>query len=283
MRIRQPLIAEDIETHMSSYEVIRISSSDELHTKRVTVQSRSRDHCKARVPTMRVVYNMGSRYRVCIPSCLHNQHLMVLSLGQTITSAYTDHFLTHVYSALPATFAGGFKTLIAATLANSTTGEAANEQSLIQNPQLWACFETLGLTERYEALVASVCYEHIESHVVETCAGEWEEPMLTSLRDWMADRVVPWMLLPYARGAKTGRSPSFPHAVPSLIRRIQLKKRGICCKALAHVSTSTYARRCAISGESDLYKKDTWLTTIGRRSCSTSLSITPILKALFRI
>ena len=27
--------------------------------------------------------------------------------------------------------------------------------------------------------------------------------MLSNLREWMADKVVPWMLLPYARGAKT--------------------------------------------------------------------------------
>lgn len=27
--------------------------------------------------------------------------------------------------------------------------------------------------------------------------------MLSELREWMADKVVPWMLLPYARGAKT--------------------------------------------------------------------------------
>lgn len=142
------------------------------------------------------------------PSSSVHRHLTSLSLGQTIASAYRDHFQTHVFSALPANFAGGFKSLIAATLANSTTGEDLNGQTLIESPQLWTCFETLGLTERYEALVASVCYEHIENHVVETCAGSWEEPMLASLRDWMADKVVPWMLLPYARGAKTGTNAS---------------------------------------------------------------------------
>ena len=147
---------------------------------------------------------VGSWYRVCILSSRRYHRLTEFSLGQTITSAYTDHFQTHVYSALPATFASGFKALIGATLAHSTMGEETNEQTLIQSPQLWSCFDTLGLTERYEALVASVCYEHIEKHVVETCAGSWDEPMLASLRDWMAEKVVPWMILPYARNAKTG-------------------------------------------------------------------------------
>ncbi|VDB91912.1 unnamed protein product [Peniophora sp. CBMAI 1063] len=171
MRTRQHLITEDITAHMNDYE----SSQDpEIIAK--------------------LVFRLCEWYTAWAPG---------IDLGQTISSAYTDHFLTHVYSTLPASFAGGFRSLIAATLANSTTNEEVNEQSLIQSPQLWACFDTLGLTERYEALVASVCYEHIEKHVVETCAGEWEEPMLASLRDWMADKVVPWMLMPYARGAKT--------------------------------------------------------------------------------
>jgi len=76
--------------------------------------------------------------------------------------------------------------------------------SSVRDSKLWPSFELLGLADRYEALIASVCYEHIEAHVLETCAGKWDEPMLNRLREWMANKVVPWMLLPYARGAKTG-------------------------------------------------------------------------------
>jgi len=68
---------------------------------------------------------------------------------------------------------------------------------------MWAAFETLGLFDRYEALIASVVYQHIESHVVKTCAGQWAEPVLPSLRDWMSKKIVKWMFSPYARGAKT--------------------------------------------------------------------------------
>jgi anaphase-promoting complex subunit 2 len=73
----------------------------------------------------------------------------------------------------------------------------------VQDSKLWPSFEILGLADRYESLIASVCYEHIEAHVLETCTGKWDGPMLVKLREWMADKVVPWMLLPYARGAKT--------------------------------------------------------------------------------
>ncbi|KAH9992043.1 ubiquitin-protein ligase [Russula vinacea] len=124
-------------------------------------------------------------------------------LGHTISSAYIVHFHTHLFSVLPATFAGGFKKLLAATLAFFTEGAAPSIPASVQDSKLWPAFELLGLADRYESLIASVCYEHIEAHVLEMAAGKWDEPVLVRLREWMADKVVPWMLLPYARGAKT--------------------------------------------------------------------------------
>ncbi|KAI0045093.1 ubiquitin-protein ligase [Auriscalpium vulgare] len=115
-------------------------------------------------------------------------------LGHTISAAFVTAFQTHIFSVLPPAFAGGFKRLIASTLELSTEA---------QDSRLWTAFEVLGLADRYEALIASVCYEHIEEHVLATCKGKWDEPMLPTLREWMADNVLPWMLLPYARGAKT--------------------------------------------------------------------------------
>jgi anaphase-promoting complex subunit 2 len=124
-------------------------------------------------------------------------------LGHTISSAYIVNFQTHLFSVLPPTFAGGFKRLLAATLALFTEGVTPDIPASVQNSKLWPAFELLGLADRYESLIAGVCYEHIEAHVLETCTGKWDELMLSMLRGWMADKVVPWMLLPYARGAKT--------------------------------------------------------------------------------
>jgi anaphase-promoting complex subunit 2 len=59
--------------------------------------------------------------------------------------------------------------------------------------------------------VASVGYEHIEAHVLATCTGEWERPMLEGLRTWMSDKIVSWMLAPYARGASNGESSCVDH------------------------------------------------------------------------
>ena len=151
-----------------------------------------------------------------LPSCpLPFYDTSPTRLGHTISSAYIVTFQTHVFSVLPASFAAGFKRLLAATLALSTEGVTPDIPASVQDSRLWPSFELLGLADRYESLIASVCYEHIEKHVMETCTGKWDEPMLSQLREWMAEKVVPWMLLPYARGAKTGAWPA-PFPLPVL-------------------------------------------------------------------
>ncbi|KAJ8073630.1 hypothetical protein PM082_011908 [Marasmius tenuissimus] len=118
-------------------------------------------------------------------------------LGPTITSAYTLAFQTRVFSALNSSFVQGFKTLCASTLPPSDP----TAQAPAPDSALWEAFETLGLLDRYESIIASVGYEHIEAHVLANCTGQWAEPMLEGLRTWMSDKIVPWMLLMYARGA----------------------------------------------------------------------------------
>ena len=61
------------------------------------------------------------------------------------------------------------------------------------------------MIERYESLISSVCYEHIEAHILETCARVWDKPCLSEMRTWMTDQIVPWLIMPYARTAKTGK------------------------------------------------------------------------------
>lgn len=117
-------------------------------------------------------------------------------LGQTIISAYMLSFQTHLFSVLPASFARGVKSLVAATLLGTVSPPSDQRDSA-----LWHAFDMLRLVERYETLIASVGYEYIESHVHETCAGAWSEPMLPKLRAWMLEKIVPWMIWPFARGA----------------------------------------------------------------------------------
>ncbi|TFY75769.1 hypothetical protein EWM64_g8243 [Hericium alpestre] len=173
MRKRQYLITDDIMEHMSRYEA---SGNPDV--------------------IGHLVLRVAEWYRTWAPGGDPAR------LGHTITSTYNVNFRTHVFSVLPPTFAGGFKKMIKATLVQMTDPSSQDTPPSVDDPNLWPSFELLGLVDRYESLIASVCYEHIESHVNESCEGKWDEPMLGKLREWMADKVVPWMLQPYARGAK---------------------------------------------------------------------------------
>ncbi|KAJ4482432.1 hypothetical protein J3R30DRAFT_3459466 [Lentinula aciculospora] len=127
----------------------------------------------------------------------YKRWLPMQELGATLHSAFVLSFQTQLFSALTPTFVRGFKELCASTLPSTdpeTDGPAPNVE-------MWKAFETLGLLDRYENIIASVGYEHIEAHVVATCTGQWSVSMLGQLRKWMTDKVVPWMLLMYARNA----------------------------------------------------------------------------------
>lgn len=133
-------------------------------------------------------------------------------LGPNMTNAYNLAFQTHVYSMLPASFTKGFKALITLTfnLTYDATGtewlftifpKPERPSSRVDTP-LWNAFHQLGLSERYESLISSICYEYVESYILKTCVEKWDEPMLNTIRGWMADNIVPWMIMPFARGAK---------------------------------------------------------------------------------
>ena len=140
------------------------------------------------------------------------------------------HFQTRLLSALPPTFTSGFKELCAAFLAPPPDQlDEAVEASIAQAPsawdsrdhaRLWAHLHLLGLVERYETIIVSVGYEYIENYVLKTCTGEWGKPMLEGLRIWMSEKVVPWLLHIYARGATTSKHTFFPLRVSGLTTSI---------------------------------------------------------------
>jgi anaphase-promoting complex subunit 2 len=121
-------------------------------------------------------------------------------LGPTIRAAYTLTFQTQLFSILPPAFVRGFKALCASTLV---------PVAQLALP-MWEAFEVLGLTDRYEGIIASVGYERIEDYVRETCTGRWDKPCLEELRVWMTEQIVPWMLPMYAKGAGNSMCAS-PH------------------------------------------------------------------------
>ncbi|KAF4617681.1 hypothetical protein D9613_006296 [Agrocybe pediades] len=128
-----------------------------------------------------------------------------VELGATVFSTYSLNFQTRLFSVLPPSFADGFKRLCSLLL--QPPGDEAEQEGYEWNPgayaALWKDFEMLGLIDRYESIIASVGYEFIENYILTKCSGEWANPMLEDLRVWMSDRVVPWMLHVYARGASS--------------------------------------------------------------------------------
>ncbi|KAL1709147.1 hypothetical protein EV121DRAFT_253251, partial [Schizophyllum commune] len=123
----------------------------------------------------------------------------VVDLGHTVLSAYTAQFQRNLFSSLPPTFAAAFKCLVQATLRK----DDENLASLIPHHKpLWDTFEILGLVDRYESVIAAVAYEFIEAHVLESCKGDWAEPKLEKLKEWMSKNLIEWMLLTYARDAR---------------------------------------------------------------------------------
>lgn len=188
-------------------------------------------------------------------------HFSTLRLGATLLSAYTLAFQTHVYATFPPSFSQGFKALIASTfsLVNASCpppwalpSEQIAQGSSPSRPDLplWTVCDTLGLLDRYESLIASVCYEYIEAHVEETCMKKWDESMLTALREWMAERVVPWMVMPYARGARSGECFWQHWSSGEELTRLKRKKHVRCFRVSVQDSTITSARHSVIFGMS---------------------------------
>lgn len=164
MRKSQHLITREVEAYMTLYE----NNSDPEAIRSL-------------------VYRLVEWYNAWKPTA---------DLGPTMISAYTLAFQTHIFSVLPPSFARGIKAVVSATL-QLTVSQSQDPQDRV----LWQAFDTLSLIDRYETLIASIGYEFIESYVEETCAGKWSEPVLATLRAWMVDKIVPWMLYPFARGA----------------------------------------------------------------------------------
>ncbi|KAF8627672.1 hypothetical protein AX15_004309 [Amanita polypyramis BW_CC] len=124
-----------------------------------------------------------------------------VDLGNTCLSAYTLNFQTNLFSALPPTFPPAFKALCASTFPSPDPD--AKLDDIVSSEQFWSAAEMLGLMDRYDSIIASVGYEHIEAYVLSSCAGQWEKPVLGDLKNWMADKMIPWMLVTYARNAQT--------------------------------------------------------------------------------
>ncbi|KAF7291998.1 Anaphase-promoting complex subunit 2 [Mycena indigotica] len=167
-------------------EVFLDAVADNFHMVVVDIQRYLAQYQVDRDPEtiLQLVFRLVEWYRTWAP---------IEELGPTIRTAYTLTFQTRLFSALPAEFLGGFKALCASSLVKPSPHTA----------QMWASFETLGMADRYEGIVATVGYERIEHYIHETYAKKWDGQILPDLRKWMSTNIVPWMLPMYAKGASS--------------------------------------------------------------------------------
>lgn len=80
----------------------------------------------------------------------------------------------------------------------------------------------LGLLDRFESLLSGVVYSQIEVKVKKTCPKEWAEPLLSGLREWLKETLVPWLAVPYSRGSKSGMLKAI--RVPSIYNKIEAEE-----------------------------------------------------------
>ena len=166
--------------------------------------TRRDSHPQSPIQTGGMVQSMGALRRVRLTSSQNCRNLTkAVRISTSMLKSYTLSFQTLLFSILPPIFVQGFKALCAVTLPPETpdSSETKPTPTIIPNDKLWHTFEVLGLLDRYEAIIASVGYERIEEHVKIHCTGNWTESMLDTLRTWMQNHIVPWMLLMYGRGA----------------------------------------------------------------------------------
>ncbi|EJD53705.1 hypothetical protein AURDEDRAFT_141713 [Auricularia subglabra TFB-10046 SS5] len=107
-------------------------------------------------------------------------------LGEKLTSMFYTSFTTNLHLALPQSFPEAFVALLQSTIGDTS------------DTNLFSQLETLGLLNRYEALLAAVICEQIEAQIDEMCPGKWDKPCLPILRHWLGDKVVQWLLAQYS-------------------------------------------------------------------------------------
>ncbi|KIP08942.1 hypothetical protein PHLGIDRAFT_126668 [Phlebiopsis gigantea 11061_1 CR5-6] len=171
----------------------------------------------------------------------HRAWAPIQEMGPTVMGTFTITYQTHVFSILPPEFSKGFKELIAYTFQVTSPDTCPDWLTKLfpcqgKSPRpdlgLWMTFDELGLTERYESLILSVCYERIETHITETCSKVWDQQMLQPMRSWMSDVIIPWLITPYAREARTADEAAI------LMRSVGSRLDYHVCKTFADLRTN---------------------------------------------
>ena len=137
----------------------------------------------------------------CVPTLPYTFQVNLLRrLGTLLQSTFKKEFKQCLFAALPPSFPVSLK-----QLCNETISGTSVDRSIWHGVErhVWEDLEVIGLIERYENLISSVCYERIEEKAKEKCTGVWDERCLFKVRVWTQGKLVNWMIKLYAREAKS--------------------------------------------------------------------------------
>ncbi|KAM0747435.1 hypothetical protein T439DRAFT_359225 [Meredithblackwellia eburnea MCA 4105] len=111
-------------------------------------------------------------------------------------SSYRSFFLLQLYAVLPPRFSAALTTYLRSLLLTSTPSAP---------PQFPLTMGTLLLIlDRYDPLLFGLIYEEIEKKVVQDCKGEYSEPKLAGLVEWLSISVMGWVSQLYSKAVEGG-------------------------------------------------------------------------------
>lgn len=106
-------------------------------------------------------------------------------------------FMSSLYLILPPRFSPALTTFLRSLLHSGPSPELSQTYSS-------AIQTMMGLLDRYDPLLFGLIYEEIEKKVETDCKGEFEEPKLVGLLEWLTGSVLDWVSELYARPVPGG-------------------------------------------------------------------------------
>lgn len=127
-------------------------------------------------------------------------------------SSYRKSFLSSLYGILPPSFSSALTTYLRSLLHSASSVPVPSPTSPLAIPTL------ICLLDRYDPLLFGLIYEEIEKKVERDCKGEFGEPRLASLGEWLNGPVMGWVSGLYARSVEGGQEEAKKMLKPTFSR-----------------------------------------------------------------
>ncbi|KAG8958521.1 hypothetical protein FRC03_009040 [Tulasnella sp. 419] len=137
---------------------------------------------------------------------------------------FRRHCMVHLNAYAPLNFRDALRQLIVSTLSPDSSEE--------RNQKIFHDIGSLGLIADQEHLITGVVKGHIANRVQETCAGAWNEPKWTELKQWFDETLQPWLNIAYIRDWMA------PPDVQAMLEPVAAKYQWHMCEAMCSLRIS---------------------------------------------